>query len=349
MGTIAGTPSVIKQANMLLIKEYIQKNPMTTKSQIAKETQLSLVTVGKIVDELEQSGEVAVAGYRDSTGGRKAKQYVIDVSFGTVITILIRSGCYYVRLRDIDGNNISNYKENHGQESWTEELFTVIAQAKMRAANEVCAVALAVPGTVSEGMVTNIPLIPEWEGVNLGKILEEHFEIPAIVENDINASTLGSYENYGNDTVKNMLFLYLGEGIGAGVVIDNKLYKTKRNFVGELGFMNIGKWDEQKQGASSLEAVVKNLVRENRREDLADLVARLLVNTCCVIDPDLIVIDSDYLTQQDLAAIKNAFIHHLGAEYVPEFKVMQVGEKVYSKGLFILYKNTVPRAVRILG
>ena len=42
VGTIAGTPSVIKQANMLLIKEYIQKNPMTTKSQIAKETQLSL-------------------------------------------------------------------------------------------------------------------------------------------------------------------------------------------------------------------------------------------------------------------------------------------------------------------
>ena len=82
---------------------------------------------------------------------------------------------------------------------------------------------------------------------------------------------------------------------------------------------------------------------------MADLVARLLVNTCCVIDPDLIVIDSDYLTQQDLAAIKNAFIHHLGAEYVPELKVMQVGEKVYSKGLFILYKNTVPRAVRILG
>ncbi len=349
MGTIAGTPSVIKQANMLLIKEYIQKNPMTTKSQIAKDTQLSLVTVSKIVDELEQSGEVAVAGYRASTGGRKAKQYVIDVSFGTVITILIRSGYYYVHLRDIDGNVVSHYKEGHGPGNWTEELFAVIAQAKTQAVNEVCAVALAVPGTVSEGVVTNIPLIPEWEGVNLKQILEEHFEIPAIVENDINASTLGSCENYGNDTVKNMLFLYLGEGIGAGVVIDNKLYKTRRNFVGELGFMNIGKWDEQKQGSRSLETVVKNLVRENRWEDLADLVARLLVNTCCVIDPDLIVIDSDYLAQQDLAIIENAFARHLDKEYIPELKVMQVGESVYSKGLFILYKSTVPRAVRILG
>lgn len=347
MGNIAGTPSVIKQANMLLIKECIQKNPMTTKPQIAKETQLSLVTVSKIVDELEHSGEVTVVGYQDSTGGRKAKQYVIDVSFGTVITILIRSGRYYVYLRDIDGNLVSGYQEEHGAKGWTEELFTVIARARARAANEVCAVALAVPGTVSEGVVTNIPLIPEWEDVDLKKAIEERFEVSAIVENDINASTIGSHENYGNETVNNMLFLYLDEGIGAGVVIGNKLYKTRRNLVGELGFMSIGAWEKEKLGSRSLEPLVRELMKENRRMDLADVVARLLVNTCCVIDPDLVVIDSRYLTEADVGAIKERFSLHLGAEYAPDIVVKRVDEEMYSKGLFILYKNNVPRTVRI--
>ena len=56
MQKIAGTPSVIKQANQLLILELIQKQPGITKPELARATNLSLVTVSRAVDELVQSG-----------------------------------------------------------------------------------------------------------------------------------------------------------------------------------------------------------------------------------------------------------------------------------------------------
>ena len=52
MQKIAGTPSVIKQANQLLILELIQKQPGITKPELARATNLSLVTVSRAVDEL---------------------------------------------------------------------------------------------------------------------------------------------------------------------------------------------------------------------------------------------------------------------------------------------------------
>ena len=70
MQKIAGTPSVIKQANRLLILELIQKQPGITKPELARATHLSLVTVSRTVDELVQSGRIAHSGYQPSSGGR---------------------------------------------------------------------------------------------------------------------------------------------------------------------------------------------------------------------------------------------------------------------------------------
>ena len=64
MQKIAGTPSVIKQANRLLILELIQKQPGITKPELARATNLSLVTVSRTVDELVQSGRLPALLWR---------------------------------------------------------------------------------------------------------------------------------------------------------------------------------------------------------------------------------------------------------------------------------------------
>lgn len=347
MEKMAGKPSVIKQANLLLVKEYIQNHPGSSKPQISKATHLSLVTVGKIIDELKDSNEIIADGYQASTGGRKAEQYILNVRISTVITILIRPNQYYVCLRDLNGGLLCDYRVAHQPGSWMDELFQVITDACGKSKSEVKALALAVPGTVSEGRVFNIPLIPEWENLNLQELIEAHFQISTVVENDINASTIGSHESYGSDFVNNMLFLYVGDGIGAGVVIRNKLYKSRHNFAGELGFMNIGRWTENDYKPLALEELVRKMMWDNRRHDLLDVIARILANSCCVLDPDLVVIDSHYLTENDSSEILRLLRWHLGMEYVPEILVTKVDTEVYSKGLFILCKANLQQEVRI--
>ena len=123
MQKIAGTPSVIKQANQLLILELIQKQPGITKPELARATNLSLVTVSRAVDELVQSGQIAHSGYQPSNGGRKAKQYCINNNAGVIITILIRSGSYHITLCDIVGNVLREWTKRHaaapGQRNWS--------------------------------------------------------------------------------------------------------------------------------------------------------------------------------------------------------------------------------------
>lgn len=347
MAKIAGTPTVIRQANMLLVKEVIQKNPYITKPQIAKITQLSLVTVSKLVDELEHQGLVKNTGFQNSTGGRKAMQYVLDTSSGTVITLLIRAQCYYIYLLDLGGNLLCEYTREHCRADWTEELFGVIEEARGKADSAVTALGVAVPGTVSDGVISNIPLIPQWEGSNLRAMLEQRFEIAAIVENDVNASTIGSHGNYGNASVQNMLFLYLDDGIGAGVVIGNKLYKSGRNFAGELGFMDISHIPEAESRGMGLERYVKELICQDRRSDVMDIAARLLRNVCCVLDPDLVVIDSAYLTQEDVPSIQERIRGMIGTDYMPGILVTCVDNELSSKGLFILCKGVMSHAVHI--
>lgn len=345
MQKIAGTPSVIKQANQLLILELIQKQPGITKPELARATNLSLVTVSRAVDELVQSGQIAHSGYQPSNGGRKAKQYCINNNAGVIITILIRSGSYHITLCDIVGNVLREWTKRHAAARWTKELVGLIRQLLQHIKQEVLAIGVAVPGTVAHGVVSSIPLIHEWEGYGLADALARQFHTLIVVENDINASTIGLHENYTSSQVKNMLFLYLDDGIGASVVIGNKLYKSRRNFSGELSFMDIGRWEKERSATHSLEELVKQLLAEGRREELQDIVARLLLNTCCVLDPDLVVIDSTHLNQQDIDAIRQRFERLLGTgAYTPDIVVTQVGSLLYTKGLFSLCKSRMPAA-----
>lgn len=105
---------------------------------------------------------------------------------------------------------------------------------------QVRAVGIGAPGAVNpeNGEVIFAPNL-EWRDAPLKKELEKRLDIPVFVENDCNACTLGVHEIELKGKPRNLLGIFLGTGIGGGLILDGKLYRGFNGTAGELGHMVI--------------------------------------------------------------------------------------------------------------
>jgi glucokinase len=101
-------------------------------------------------------------------------------------------------------------------------------------------VGIGAPGAVDteEGRVIFAPNLG-WKDVPLKKALEKQLEVPVFVNNDCKLHTLGVYEAELKARPRHLIGIFLGTGIGAGLIIDGKLYTGFNGSAGEIGHMVI--------------------------------------------------------------------------------------------------------------
>ncbi len=104
---------------------------------------------------------------------------------------------------------------------------------------DVSAIGLGVPGTVDmkKGIVHMAHNLPTWRSVPIKRILERRFGVPVLVNNDANCFALGELHFGLGMGYRHLIGLIVGTGLGAGVVIDGKLYSGKNGGAGEIGAM----------------------------------------------------------------------------------------------------------------
>jgi glucokinase len=103
---------------------------------------------------------------------------------------------------------------------------------------QVRAIGIGAPGAINpdNGEVIFAPNL-QWKDAPLKKDLEKLLEVPVFVENDCNACTLGVHEVELKGKPKNLLGIFLGTGIGGGLMLDGKLHRGFNGTAGELGHM----------------------------------------------------------------------------------------------------------------
>ena len=124
-------------------------------------------------------------------------------------------------------------------------------------------VGVAVSGTGQiNGIIGKViggnPIIPNWIGANLVKILEEKYNLPAVLENDVNCVALGEkWIGAGKDLI-NFICLTIGTGIGGGIILNNQLFRGENFVAGEFGHILIKKGEfEQFASTTALIRLVK--------------------------------------------------------------------------------------------
>jgi glucokinase len=103
---------------------------------------------------------------------------------------------------------------------------------------QVRSVGVGAPGAVDpeSGRVLNAPNLG-WEDVALQKQLQEHLGLPVFIENDCTVCTLGVYETELESKPNNVVGIFIGTGIGGGLILNGKLYVGFNRTAGEVGHM----------------------------------------------------------------------------------------------------------------
>jgi glucokinase len=154
-----------------------------------------------------------------------------------------------VAVGDQDGKPLIHVRrpmENSGD--WRADLQCMIedgrallADWKKRTGEGLMGVGASVPGPVdaARGILLNPPNLPSWHDAPIGPALGEAFGVEVRIENDANAAALAEYASGAGRGVRDMVYLTMSTGVGAGVIADGRLHRGAFGGAGEVGHLPV--------------------------------------------------------------------------------------------------------------
>lgn len=98
------------------------------------------------------------------------------------------------------------------------------------------------PLSSEKGIIMSPPNLPGWDNIDIVKQIKTHFGVPVHLQNDANACALAEWKFGAGRGTKNMVFLTFGTGLGAGLILDGKLYSGTNDNAGELGHIRLDRF-----------------------------------------------------------------------------------------------------------
>ncbi len=95
------------------------------------------------------------------------------------------------------------------------------------------------PLDAERGVILSPPNLPGWDNIAIVRELVQRFAVPAALENDANACALAEWRFGAGRGSKNMIFLTFGTGMGAGLILDGRLYRGTSGMAGEIGHVRM--------------------------------------------------------------------------------------------------------------
>lgn len=165
------------------------------------------------------------------------KEFLVGVDLGGT---KILAGVFDMHLNCVGRAKMST-KATRGEKAVVDRIARCIQDAVDECdldLKQIRSVGIGAPGACDpeSGKVIFAPNLA-WENYPLKKELERHIEIPVFLENDCNIQTLGVYEKELKSKPRHVVGIFLGTGIGAGLIFDGKLFSGFNRTAGEIGHM----------------------------------------------------------------------------------------------------------------
>ncbi len=166
----------------------------------------------------------------------------------------VLAGVFDTQLRLIGTEKVST-KPERGVAAVLERVNRVVRDAVDECdltMKQVKGVGIGAPGAVDpeSGKVLFAPNL-KWTDVPLKRDLEKLLEVPVFIENDCNVCALGVFERQLKGKFKHVVGIFIGTGIGAGIILDGKLFGGFNRTAGEIGHMVIDASSELKCGCGN--------------------------------------------------------------------------------------------------
>ncbi|MFJ7628736.1 ROK family protein [Streptomyces sp. NPDC097595] len=241
-----GSQTSLHRANLERVVRAVRMAGSLTQAEIARSTGLSAATVSNIVRELKESGTVEVTP--TSAGGRRARSVslsgdagiVIGVDFGhTHLRVAVGNLAHQVLAEESEPLDVdASSAEGFGR---AEQLVNRLIETTGISPGKVIGVGLGVPGPidVESGTLGSTSILPGWTGINPSEELAARLGVPVYVDNDANLGALGELVWGSGRGVRDLAYIKVASGVGAGLVIDGHIYRGPGGTAGEIGHITL--------------------------------------------------------------------------------------------------------------
>ena len=225
----------------------VREGRAQTRADLAALTGLARSTVAARVDALMARGLLEDAGEAPSTGGRPPAVLGFNGASWVVLAADLGATHSRVALTDLAGTMLAEHAEDidiaEGPElvlAWVQERFDALLRDADRTDDEVAGIGIGLPGPVefATGRPVNPPIMPGWDGVRVPERFTERYDVPVLVDNDVNIMAVG--EHWARfRPVSDLLFIKVGTGIGAGIVAGGHIHRGAQGAAGDLGHIQV--------------------------------------------------------------------------------------------------------------
>lgn len=299
-----------------------------TKAELSQRLGISFPTISKFIAQMENEGEIRFTGNDDSSGGRRAKRYTYDPEYMLGLAIFLEKNETNYSIF----NCIGELKEQGSTSSVLQhdtQLLEELIESLIEKYPRLRSIAIGVPGAVNNGNIIFIPSYPHFLNYDLKGEIETRFQLPVVVENDMNASVLGYASNFEIEH-ESLVYLYIGEnGLGSGIMMNGDVVRGSTSFSGEISFVPLY---DQKSFFQALHA------EEHKRDNQVDAIARLIATMAAIINPRTVVFRDDEVDESLLASIAERSTSYIAQEHIPML-VMSHWRQDYLTGLQYLALN----------
>lgn len=244
-GFVAGVYQArVREENLRRVARFVHRHGTTSRMAIAQALNLSLSTVTNLVTELKHQGLIQEEGLGKSMGGRKPVLLRFNREWGLVVAVKIGARRVHVGLANLNGE--LKAKEvvplvSQDPHAIVGQIVTMVSSlVSKNPPPRVIGMGVCCPGIIDPHRGEVIKAVNlHWENVPLQEMLASHFSWPVFVENSLDTGALGEkWFGVGRD-VQDLLYINVGNGVGAGIISHGELLEGYQHAAGEFGHTSI--------------------------------------------------------------------------------------------------------------
>lgn len=238
---------LVKESNLSLIFNFIKKYESISRAELANITKLSPTTVSSLAEELLRDGYIVEAGSGSSTtSGRKAIMLQINSNGGYVVSIEIvpnylKCFLYDLNCREAGGCDFSISDYNSVGKQIVDAVQRVMEEFKLTK-DKLLGICIGVPGLIDSKNrhVISSTVVPIDEKNHFLSFVKNKFtDIHVMLGNESCFYAYAEKEFGTGKDVKNLIFIDINVGIGAGIILNGEIFTGSNGLAGEIGHTTI--------------------------------------------------------------------------------------------------------------
>lgn len=315
----------LREINDQKVLKYFLDYKVGTKKSIAKATQLSVMTIGTILNTFLKDDIICEKELVYPHKGRPTQQFQMNKDYFHLLIFIVRkeNNQYYLSYQI--KNALSEVIQENKEFVHKMDSHIIISKIKSIVNNDklIKEIGIGVPGIISHSIIVDSD-ITELKGVHLKEELKKEISIPIHIFNDMNCTAYGYYRLLQNKEDICFITFPKKSGPGCGSVINGRLLAGINNIAGEIAYLPFFKYLENNEFEYSMEQMVMSLACVSS-----------------ILNPRIIYLTGDGVKLEDIQTIEKKCLRYIPKEFMPHIEYIEKYDDYYLYGIETLLVDDI--------